>query len=78
MHILALVLVNLWRSFSQECTESKQIYNEPVIPLESLIAFSNSLLQHGVLSKILPAMILKINDFKLILDSWDENPLCMV
>lgn len=65
-NILALALINLWRHFLQEWRESKQIYNEPVFPLESLVAFSNSLLQYGLLSKILPALILKISDLKLI------------
>lgn len=65
-NILALALVNLWTSFLQEYTEGKQIYSEPLFHLESLIAFSNHLLQYGLLFKILPAMILKISDFKLI------------
>lgn len=65
-NFLALALLNLWASFLQECTESKQIYSEPVFHLESLIAFSNHLLQDGLLSKILPAKIPKTSAFKLI------------
>lgn len=38
-NILASALVNFWRSFLQVCTESQHIHNEPLFPLENLIAY---------------------------------------